>query len=198
LIAISIFNSADTFAIWSSSFSDTTEVDANIDKRNDSLKYIIFMPLKDGKHLEHEITNDTDFDSFVAVGYTGLLDYIEFPDEYTLAINDEVITKPVTAILSLSDDQYSTIPLYLDNKLYVDKTIAAFKSNLFIKKLIISSSVNEIGAAVFAGCISLNTIIFNPSQTPLEIGVKAFNNCNNITSIVYNDRVINSQYSDLP
>ncbi|MDR0751183.1 MAG: leucine-rich repeat protein [Christensenellaceae bacterium] len=197
LVSLSFLGAADTMAVWESSYKDENSAVEIIPPRNDNIKYIVFMPVKNGLHLDSEVADSADLDSFVAVGYTGLLDEITFPDEYTISLENTTITKPVTAIAAISAAQYKTLPLYMDGTLYEGGEEAHFRNNLYVKKIVIPAMVTEIASTIFSGCTELNTVIFNYSDTPINVGIMAFANCDKLTTVTQNGRVVSGEQTGL-
>ncbi|MDR2266638.1 MAG: leucine-rich repeat domain-containing protein [Christensenellaceae bacterium] len=189
---IGLLSFTSTLAAWAP--SETTEqiTSPEVPDRNDSLRYIVFMALDDkGAVISNEDQIETQLASFAAVGYTGLIDEIEFPNTYEITTKSgSSVSKPVSAILVLSRADYSKIPLYMDGKIYADKEPAYFDGNYFIVRVLIAASITRIASTAFAGCVGLKTLEFEASDNSISIGDHAFSNCMNLANVIDNDREI--------
>jgi hypothetical protein len=168
---------------------------------NESLKYIVFAGLDDdGKMLDID-KQASDIDSFVAVGYIGLIDHLEFPNTYTITvtIDDEkqVITRSVTKILVLSRVTYFEKLLFLDGEEYASPQYASFDNIHFLSKITISASITSIASATFIGLPELSTLVFQASSSAIVIGDQAFAACTKLTSagVSANEREIKGTQS---
>ena len=198
-------------AIWTENKHASLYVEFPIGDDNPSIKYQMFVPVKDSgefcsattsaytrvagsfsvenNNYSYTLTNPSEINAIVGyalVGWYGgiAIDKLQVPDTHTMQLNGQSVTKPVVRIMADKD--------YQDYAFYGENTT--------IEKIVVGSNVSEIDAGFFYGMAFLSTVTIEQSEEAGEynyIYLKeyAFGGCVKLSSI-YNYRPVTDEWDN--
>ena len=121
-------------------------------------------------------------DEGVFSGCTSMRQFLVEPENpYYTSLNGVLYNKEMTVLFSYPCGDGNDF-FQMPDSVWVIKE-SAFRKNNNLKKIIMSTSLNDIGPYAFEGCSSLETVIFNTGSTAMLIEKDAFANCTNLSNV---------------
>ncbi len=200
VVVLAVAITSVSLAIWRKNEHSSLYVDTDVLDENPSLRYQMYVPVVlsgdettaetsaykrisgtfSVKKMEYSYTtaetiSADDIVGFSLAGWYGgvTLEYMQIPDEVTVTINGQKVTKPVVRVLVESD--------------YGDYGFGG--TNTTIQKIIVGKNVVEICTGAFYGMADLETVSFPESSKSIYLYPYCFGGCSSLKN-VSNDRTL--------